>query len=380
MPVQFLRSALTTLKNSPSPKMKRKERENPCFVCGHYHNFEGGEVCGVCGHGPAACVDTPPPSGAFPTEVLPNFLFLGSYDHASRAELLKAMGIKRILNVRLRAARAARTTRLHAPPKGLARLRRLGRRRATRARAYPRRRAHATRCARRRCRTARTCTATRSSTTASAQCLARPDRCRWRSASPSSVRRASARGAACASGARAASAARGGRLHSAATGRAALTRALRAAAEEAYAAGEKVLVHCMSGSSRCARASGARGRARSAHAPHLRACKTLLFCAHTAAAARPRAPLQLRQRGHRLPDQAPPLAPGALPRVAQGAPPRRERATGCVATCTCSAVACAGFRFRACPRARSAHGASALCVRVSLSCCCGRRGAAAGAV
>jgi hypothetical protein len=46
----------------------------------------------------------------------------------------------------------------------------------------------------------------------------------------------------------------------------ALTRALRAAAEEAYAAGEKVLVHCMSGSSRCARASGARGRARSAQA------------------------------------------------------------------------------------------------------------------
>ncbi|GAB4822373.1 hypothetical protein N2152v2_009419 [Parachlorella kessleri] len=34
-----------------------------------------------------------------PTEVLPGFLFLGSYDHASRAELLKALGIGHILNV-----------------------------------------------------------------------------------------------------------------------------------------------------------------------------------------------------------------------------------------------------------------------------------------
>mgnify|MGYP002389572649 CR=1 FL=1 len=34
-----------------------------------------------------------------PTEVLPGFLFLGSYDHASRAELLKALGIAHILNV-----------------------------------------------------------------------------------------------------------------------------------------------------------------------------------------------------------------------------------------------------------------------------------------
>ena len=35
-----------------------------------------------------------------PAEILPGFLFLGSYDTASRSELLKAMGITHILNVR----------------------------------------------------------------------------------------------------------------------------------------------------------------------------------------------------------------------------------------------------------------------------------------
>ncbi|CAN4094213.1 unnamed protein product [Withania somnifera] len=35
---------------------------------------------------------------AFPSEILPEFLFLGSYDNASRAELLKTLGISRILN------------------------------------------------------------------------------------------------------------------------------------------------------------------------------------------------------------------------------------------------------------------------------------------
>jgi hypothetical protein len=79
---------------------RKRERENPCFICNHYHNYEAGEVCGVCGHGPTCAVALPAPPSAFPTEVLPSFLYLGSYDHASRSELLKAMGIKRILNVR----------------------------------------------------------------------------------------------------------------------------------------------------------------------------------------------------------------------------------------------------------------------------------------
>ncbi|KNA13545.1 hypothetical protein SOVF_115750 [Spinacia oleracea] len=37
-------------------------------------------------------------SGAFPSEILPDFLYLGSYDNASRSELLKSQGISRILN------------------------------------------------------------------------------------------------------------------------------------------------------------------------------------------------------------------------------------------------------------------------------------------
>jgi dual specificity MAP kinase phosphatase len=38
------------------------------------------------------------PVSAFPTEILPEFLYLGSYDNASRSELLKTQGISRVLN------------------------------------------------------------------------------------------------------------------------------------------------------------------------------------------------------------------------------------------------------------------------------------------
>ncbi|XP_010688938.2 protein-tyrosine-phosphatase IBR5 [Beta vulgaris subsp. vulgaris] len=79
--------------------MRKRERENPCLICGHYHKYEEGEVCGICGHRMA---DTSERSsiqvGAFPSEILPDFLYLGSYDNASRSELLKAQGISRILN------------------------------------------------------------------------------------------------------------------------------------------------------------------------------------------------------------------------------------------------------------------------------------------
>ena len=55
----------------------------------------------VCGHclDPAHADAKPAMPSALPTEVIPGFLFLGSYDHASRAELLKALGITHILNV-----------------------------------------------------------------------------------------------------------------------------------------------------------------------------------------------------------------------------------------------------------------------------------------
>ncbi|PUZ61166.1 hypothetical protein GQ55_4G251800 [Panicum hallii var. hallii] len=80
--------------------MRKRERENPCGICGHYHKYEEGEVCGVCGHRPPAA----PAAGArqqdsaFPSEILKEFLFLGSYDNASRSELLKTIGVSHILN------------------------------------------------------------------------------------------------------------------------------------------------------------------------------------------------------------------------------------------------------------------------------------------
>eukprot|EP00899_Mesostigma_viride_P023790 jgi/Mesvir1/4596/Mv15824-RA.1 len=79
--------------------MGKRERENPCFICNHYHKYEEGEICGVCGHRPLAADEKGERFSALPTEIIPNFLFLGSYDTASRAELLRDMGIKHIVNV-----------------------------------------------------------------------------------------------------------------------------------------------------------------------------------------------------------------------------------------------------------------------------------------
>lgn len=83
--------------------MRKRERENPCAICGHYHKYEEGEVCGVCGHRMAGVADkSAAPAvhvSAFPSEILPEFLYLGSYDNAARAELLKTQSISRILNV-----------------------------------------------------------------------------------------------------------------------------------------------------------------------------------------------------------------------------------------------------------------------------------------
>ncbi|KAG6509920.1 protein-tyrosine-phosphatase IBR5-like [Zingiber officinale] len=79
--------------------MRKRERENPCEVCGHYHKYEEGEVCNICGHRvPAAYERTIQQSSAFPSEILKDFLYLGSYDNASRGEILKALGITHILN------------------------------------------------------------------------------------------------------------------------------------------------------------------------------------------------------------------------------------------------------------------------------------------
>jgi hypothetical protein len=85
------------------PAMKR-EREMPCPVCLHYHKWEEGETCTVCGHVPTAEQQAIPKESAFPTEVLADFLYLGSYDNAASNDLLKAVGIRHIVNtVRSRA-------------------------------------------------------------------------------------------------------------------------------------------------------------------------------------------------------------------------------------------------------------------------------------
>ncbi|KAL1307893.1 hypothetical protein HN51_049787 [Arachis hypogaea] len=79
--------------------MRKRERENPCGVCGHYHKYEEGEVCSVCGHRiPVGSEKSSVQVSAFPSVILPEFLYLGSYDNASRSELLKTQGISRILN------------------------------------------------------------------------------------------------------------------------------------------------------------------------------------------------------------------------------------------------------------------------------------------
>jgi dual specificity MAP kinase phosphatase len=57
----------------------------------------------VCGHVLADCAAARPHESVMPTTVVPGFLYLGSYDTASRQELLKAMQITEILNVRERA-------------------------------------------------------------------------------------------------------------------------------------------------------------------------------------------------------------------------------------------------------------------------------------
>ncbi|XP_061360706.1 protein-tyrosine-phosphatase IBR5 [Gastrolobium bilobum] len=79
--------------------MRKRERENPCGVCGHYHKYEEGEVCSICGHRiPVGSEKASIQVSAFPSVILPEFLYLGSYDNASRSELLKTQGISRILN------------------------------------------------------------------------------------------------------------------------------------------------------------------------------------------------------------------------------------------------------------------------------------------
>lgn len=71
----------------------KREREPACPVCFHYHKWEQGEVCKTCGHRPSTPSERREPASTFPSEILPEFLYLGSYDNASRNELLKAVRV-----------------------------------------------------------------------------------------------------------------------------------------------------------------------------------------------------------------------------------------------------------------------------------------------
>ena len=61
--------------------------------------YEGGEPCSVCGHRLAFPTANSQRASAFPSAILPSFLYLGSYDHASRSDALKMLEITHILNV-----------------------------------------------------------------------------------------------------------------------------------------------------------------------------------------------------------------------------------------------------------------------------------------
>ncbi|KAG8387064.1 hypothetical protein BUALT_Bualt03G0214500 [Buddleja alternifolia] len=52
--------------------MRKRERENPCGVCGHYQKYEEGEVCGICGHRMAAVSDQSTAAYSVHSSAFPN--------------------------------------------------------------------------------------------------------------------------------------------------------------------------------------------------------------------------------------------------------------------------------------------------------------------
>lgn len=75
----------------------KRDREEPCCICNHYHDLESGEPCKICGH-VMTVSERKQQDTVLPTAIIPGRLYLGSYDTASRSEILKAMGITHILN------------------------------------------------------------------------------------------------------------------------------------------------------------------------------------------------------------------------------------------------------------------------------------------
>lgn len=68
------------------------------WLCLVRPQYEGGEPCSICGH-VMLPPGTSPHESCMPATIISGFLYLGSYDTASRQDLLKAMGITHVLNV-----------------------------------------------------------------------------------------------------------------------------------------------------------------------------------------------------------------------------------------------------------------------------------------
>lgn len=69
------------------------------IISSKHVQYEHGEPCLVCGHTSFEGRSSTMPPSAIPSEVIAGHLFLGSYDHASRCDMLKMLGIEYILNV-----------------------------------------------------------------------------------------------------------------------------------------------------------------------------------------------------------------------------------------------------------------------------------------
>ena len=79
----------------------------------HAAQYENGEPCAVCGHTLTVADSSGQKVSAYPSTILPQLLYLGSYDNASRSELLKTLGITHILNVRSPGCHARSPRSLH---------------------------------------------------------------------------------------------------------------------------------------------------------------------------------------------------------------------------------------------------------------------------
>ncbi|KAL5710275.1 hypothetical protein ACHQM5_020860 [Ranunculus cassubicifolius] len=71
--------------------MKIRMESRVCRVCGHEHK----EICGICGHNSVKWGVISHPQASV---ILPDFLYLGDFNYAVRADLLEAQGISRVLN------------------------------------------------------------------------------------------------------------------------------------------------------------------------------------------------------------------------------------------------------------------------------------------